>query len=93
MYHKLLHVAAAAAIIAGVASAPAAFAQSNTAPASSTNTQGSMQGQGMMGKHSGMNGMMGNMQAMSRMANTCNTMMQRAMNQPAGKHQSGPSRG
>ncbi|MGD9724793.1 MAG: hypothetical protein AB7M05_08530 [Alphaproteobacteria bacterium] len=69
---------AAAALVAGLAAAPALYAHDS---GNSQNDSGSMMGSGMMGQGSMMN-MMGQM---SQMMDHCNQMMQGSMGSGSGK--------
>jgi hypothetical protein len=80
MTRKLTTLFAATAILAGLGTGTAVFAEEN-APSSTHGT-------GMMGDHAGMMGMMGQMspdqmQQMTRMRDNCNHMMESMTTTPA----------
>ena len=82
MTRKLTTLFAATAILAGIGTATAVFAEPTT---SSTPAPGA----GMIGGHAGMTGMMGQMspdqmKQMARMADNCNRMMEGMSNAPTG---------
>ena len=79
MKNRLKTLAAAAALIAGITSAPAAYAHETSKPPTSTMDQGGMMGPGGHGGQMGQGGQGGQMEQMSRMMATCNTMMQAMM--------------
>ena len=68
----------ASALAAGVAVAPTLSAHETQNPQGPTMGQGMMDHGGMMG-HGGMMSMMGHMSQMSQMLETCNKLMQGAM--------------
>jgi hypothetical protein len=83
MKTQLKALAAAAVLITGIISSPAAYAdQTKKSPGSTMGNQmqsGQMSPDMMKNNQNGMMGMMGMMMQMNQMMATCNTMMQSAM--------------